>query len=193
MRDKRSSATNRHRLTPSPATVIALVALLVACGGTAFGNTSFAGSFVGGRSGLARTASATPGPRGPRGPAGPRGRRGPAGPAGKTGSAGAPGSAFAYAHVLGTGLVDPAASKNVAINDQILVGVHCLVVTGGTPKSVTAMIDNTGADPRTSQIAGNVAPPGQNTAQGCPTGDNVSITTSAGGKFVELPFYVIVN
>ncbi len=55
------------------------------------------------------------------------------------------------------------------------------------------MIDNTGADPRTSQIAGNVAPPGSNTAAGCFPGDNVSIVTSSSGTFANLPFYVTIN
>ena len=84
-------------------------------------------------------------------------------------------------------------SKNVDIEDQVLAGIHCLAVTGGTPKNVTAMIDNTGADPRASQIAGNVAPPGSKTAAGCLPGDNVSVVTSSGGRFVDLPFYVVIN
>jgi hypothetical protein len=177
-----SRNTIRQHLTLSPATVIASLALLVACGGTAFGGTSLGGSFVQGRDGRVHATNGTPGPRGPRGP------RGPAGPAGP---AGAPGSAFAYAHVRGPGAVDPAASKNVEVGDAIDPGVYCLVVTGGTPKNVTAMIDNSGADPRTSQIAGNVAPGG--TAKGCPSGDNVAIVTSSGGKFVYLPFFVAFN
>ena len=191
MRQQRFSPNKiRQRLTPSPATVIASLALLVACGGTAFAGTSLGGSSVGSTDGRAHVASGKPGPRGPRGPAGPRGPRGPAGPAG---TAGAPGSAFAYAHVLSNGLVDPATSKNVDIMDLVQVGVHCLIVTGGTPKNVTAMIDNSGADPRTSQIAGTVAPPGSTTAPGCLSGDNVEVVTSSGGRFVDLPFYVVIN
>jgi hypothetical protein len=72
-------------------------------------------------------------------------------------------------------------------------GVTCFVVSGGTPKNVTAMIDSSAADPRTSQIGGNVAPPGQATANGCPTNDNVEISTSSGGKFANLDFYVTIN
>ncbi len=187
MRHPFSRNALRQHLTPSPATVIASLALLVACGGTAFAGTSVGGSSVGGRDGRAHVVSGTPGPRGPKGPRGPRGPAGPAGPAG------APGSAFAYAHVLSTGYVDPAESKNVDIMDLVQVGVHCLIVTGGTPKNVTAIIDNTGADARTSQIGGNVAPPGSTTAAGCLSGDNVSIVTSSGGRFVDLPFYVVIN
>ena len=71
-------------------------------------------------------------------------------------------------------------------------GVTCFVVTGGTPKNVTAMIDGSAADPRTSQIGGNVAPPG-GTASGCPSGDNVEISTSSAGKFANLSFYVTIN
>jgi len=171
----------RQHLTPSPATVIASLALLVACGGTAFGGTPLGGSSAGGQDRRAQPASGKPGPRGPRGPAG------PAGPAG------APGSAFAYAHVLSNGQLDPALSKNVDIEDFVLVGVSCLIVTGGTPRNVTATIDNSGADARTSQIAASVAPPGSSTAVGCLSGDNVSVTTSTGGNFKALPFYVVIN
>jgi hypothetical protein len=92
---------------------------------------------------------------------------------------------------MANGQVDPANSKNVEINDFTVVGVSCLTVTGGTPKNVTAMIDNSGADPRTSQIGGNVGAGG--TAQGCLSGDQVSIVTSSGGKFTNLPFYVAIN
>ena len=193
MRQRFSPNKIRQHLTPSPATVIASLALLVACGGTAFGGTSLGGSSAGSRDGRAPAASGKPGPRGPAGPRGPRGPVGPRGTAGPAGAAGAPGSAFAYAHVLSTGFVDPATSKNVDIQDRVAVGVSCLIVTGGTPKNVTAMIDNTGADPRTSQIAGNVAPPGSTTAAGCFSGDNVAIVTSSGGRFVDLPFYVVIN
>jgi hypothetical protein len=183
-----SRARIRQHLTPSAATVIAFVALM-----TALGGTSLAGSNVGGphRQAKAKAASATPGPRGPRGPRGRRGRRGPAGPTGSRGPAGAPGSALAYAHVLANGQVDPAESKNVEINDFGTVGVWCLTITTGTPKNVTAMIDNSGADPRVSQIGGNVGPSG--TAAGCPSGDQVSVVTSEAGQFAALPFYVTIN
>ncbi len=176
-----SRKTIRPHLGPSVATVIAFVALIVALEGPALGSSS-----VGGRN-SAHAAKGTPGPRGPRGP---RGFRGPAGPAG---TAGAPGSALAYAHFQ-NGVVDPATSKNIDPQtvDLATAGVTCFVVTGGTPKNVTAMIDSSGADPRTSQIGGNVAPPG-GTANGCPSGDNVEISTSSAGRFVNLSFYVTIN
>jgi hypothetical protein len=182
-----SRKTIRPHLTPSVATVVAFVALIVALGGTSLGSPN------GGRTMRAHAANGTHGARGPRGP---RGFRGPAGPTGPAGPAGAPGSAFAYAHAIATSSsagLDPAGTKNIEIADLVNPGVWCLSVTGGTPHNATATIDSSGANPITSQIGANVAAPGQATANGCPTGDNLEVSTSSGGKFVYLPFYVTIN
>lgn len=69
----------RKRLTPSPATVIATVALLFAAGGGAWA----AGGLHSAHPAKAHAASTSNrGPRGPRGFRGPRGRTGSQGPAG---------------------------------------------------------------------------------------------------------------
>jgi hypothetical protein len=185
-----SRKTIRQHLTPSVAMVVAFVALIVALGGTSLGSPN------GGRTMRAHAASGTPGPRGPRGPRGFRGPAGRSGPAGPAGPAGAPGSAFAYAHAIATSSsagLDPAGTKNIEIADLINPGVWCLSVTGGTPHNATATIDSSGANPITSQIGANVAAPGQATANGCPSGDNLEVSTSSGGKFVYLHFYVTIN
>ena len=187
MRHQRfSRGTGRSRLASSAAVAIAFLALMVALGGSSLGR-----SIVGGPESHAHAAKATPGRRGPRGPAGPRGPRGPAGSTGLAGTAGAPGSAFAYAHVTADGKVDPAASKNVEINDLTIAGVWCLKVSGGTPKNVTAMIDNAGANPLTSQIGGTTV--ASAISKVCPSGNNVEIATGSGGSFTPLPFYVAIN
>ena len=85
------------RLIPSPATVIACVALVFALGGTGLAAGSVSPQASGGsdmKAGLAKAGSESQrGPRGPRGFRGPRGLRGPAGPAGAAGAAGPAGPA----------------------------------------------------------------------------------------------------
>jgi hypothetical protein len=72
----------RRHLTPSPATVIATLALLFAAGGGAWA----AGNVHSAHHAKAHAASSSN--RGPRGPRGPRGSRGPRGFAGSQGPAG---------------------------------------------------------------------------------------------------------
>jgi Collagen triple helix repeat (20 copies) len=99
--------------------------------------------------------------KGKAGPAGKQGAAGPAGPAGKEGQAGkeglagkdgkdgkegkegAPGSALAYAHILGNGKVDPAATKNVAESNvsNPFTGVYCFSGLSFTPHNAVATID----------------------------------------------------
>jgi len=67
------------------------------------------------------------GPTGPAGAAGAAGAKGETGPKGETG---APGSAVAYVHVLKTGALDTANSKNVsAAYEDGTPGLYCLNVT----------------------------------------------------------------
>ena len=135
-----------HR-RPSPALVVATIALVVACAGTA----TAAGVLIKRSSQVARGAinsgdlandravnlqDLTPaarlalledtgatgpqGERGPQGPAGARGEQGPRGEDGPRGPAGADGSAIAYAFVPSNGEFRPEASKGVT--DTSLVG-----------------------------------------------------------------------
>jgi hypothetical protein len=88
---------NLKRLIPSPATVIACVALVFSLGGTGLAAGSVSPQARGGSDVGASLANAQSeaqrGPRGPRGLRGKRGPRGPAGPAGATGAAGPAGPA----------------------------------------------------------------------------------------------------
>jgi hypothetical protein len=145
------------RRRPSAGTVLGLIAILLACGGTATAGVTV----VSHDSSKAKAAAKTKTKRGPRGlrglrgrtgPAGPRGLTGaagpagPAGPAGATGATGAAGSAIAYAHVVvsgGTASLDAARTKGVASVSRTSAGNYCFANVAGPPKSIVATIDNT--------------------------------------------------
>ncbi len=75
----------------TPATAIAIIALVFAATGGAFAATGGGGSSAPGASASAAKHKTKTGPRGPAGPAGKQGALGPAGPAGAQGPAGAKG------------------------------------------------------------------------------------------------------
>src|SRR5687767_8878156 len=122
------------RRRPSPAMVVALIALAVSLGGTGYAASTLARNSVGAnqikrnavRSAEIKNRSVRladlhrgariAGPQGPAGPQGVPGAPGPAGPAGAqgaTGETGPPGSALAYAYVYTSGDVDESRSKGV--------------------------------------------------------------------------------
>jgi hypothetical protein len=196
----------------SYANVIATVALFLALGGG--GAVAIASSTT-----SHRTSHKNAGPnRGPRGPRGPRGFRGPAGgpkgakgdtgPAGQkgatgaTGAAGAPGapgpagSAVGFADIASDGTITN--SKNVQlVGHTAASGVYCLKLTTGTPQNVTAMIDNSGADPRSAFVAGTIN--ASAVAGGCPAGSQIDIATgdignpASSGDFADKSFFVAIN
>lgn len=100
------------RSIPSPAMVIACLALFVAMGGTGYAATQLASGHEGAAASKAKKAK-----RGPRGPAGPAGKAGPAGPAGP---AGAPGS-----NAFGALDYNQSAPVTVAPGAQDFVEVQC--------------------------------------------------------------------
>ena len=138
----------RRRVTFANA--LAVVALLVALGGTGYaavqvtGDDVRDGSLTGAdirdgslgaadlaarvRAGVKTADQRARGPRGPRGPRGFRGNRGrpgaagPTGATGATGAAGPPGTAAGYAHVNGDGTVNLAHSKNITGANVVLQG-----------------------------------------------------------------------
>ncbi len=126
--------------------------------------------------------------RGPRGFTGPQGRPGRPGRDGATGPAG---SALAYVHVAG-GVVDAANSKNVKLTGLSTGGTSTCLAVSGTPHTVVAMIDNSGANPQITSVAGSVVPSAI-ASSGCPAGSNVLITTVESGQFVPKPFYAEIN
>jgi hypothetical protein len=112
-RIRRRVARNARRMLPRPSTVLALVALAVALGGTGYAATLLPAGSVGTaqlkngavisskvKNGSLRAADFAPGelpagaqgPQGPAGSAGPQGPAGPAGPQGPKGDSGASGS-----------------------------------------------------------------------------------------------------
>ena len=148
-----------NRLRPSPAMVVAIFAVVLACVGSATAATLITGAQVsnGSLSGAdlrdgsvtkadlaadARSAAAKRGPRGPRGLKGARGLAGPAGPAGVAGAAGAPGAAgatgaagangtaVAFARINALGLVDVANSKGVTAANVSLQAVGTYCISG---------------------------------------------------------------
>lgn len=196
-----SAAGARARRRPSAALVIACMALLAALGGTSWAGTVI-GHGSGGSRGLARAAKSSRGPRGfrgPQGPQGPQGSTGPVGPRGASGPigpAGPAGSAVGFADINAAGMIST--SKNVqVVSHSAGSGVYCMKLGTGTALNVVAMIDNSGADPRQSFVAGTTN--ASAVAQGCPTGSQFEIATGdvgvgAGqGTFSDKAFYVTVN
>jgi hypothetical protein len=186
----------------SYANVTATVALFLALGGG--GAVAIASSTT---SHQARHANASTnrGPRGPRGPRGFRGAKGNTGPAGlkgapgATGAPGAPGlagSAVGFADIAPDGTMTH--SKNVQLVSHLAgSGVFCLKLTAGTPQNVTAMIDNSGADPRSAFVAGTIN--ASAVAGGCPTGSQIEVATgdigipASNGDFSDKGFFVTIN
>jgi hypothetical protein len=196
----------------SYANVIATVALFLALGGG--GAVAIASSTTSQRTSH-KNASSNRGPRGPRGPrgfrgpaGGPKGAKGDTGPAGQNGAtgatgpagaAGAPGpagSAVGFADIAPDGTITN--SKNVQLVSHIAAsGVYCLKLTTGTPQNVTAMIDNSGADPRSAFVAGTIN--ASAVASSCPAGSQIDIATgdvgmpASNGDFADQAFFVAIN
>jgi hypothetical protein len=133
---------------PSPATIISLVALFIALGGTGYAAFAVPKNSVGSAQVInrsLRTADLSPkavdalkGSRGPEGPAGPQGPAGEKGAAGEKGSAGAAGTARAYAEVdNSTPSFVAARTKNFTAVTRVDDGVYCLTPAAGIdPRAV---------------------------------------------------------
>lgn len=193
------------RFIPSPAMVVATVALLVALGGTSGAAVSASGptkakgndqnaspsraeqrgprgprGFRGPRG--VRGARGFPGPRGPAGPAGPAGTAGPAGPAGPAGAAGAPATAL-WASVDSAGVL--VRNKGVASAQKLADGDYLVTFN----QDVTPCIyQATLGGPTTSTSIGEVSA-AQRTA--LPAGVRV-ITRDSGGILADRAFYLAV-
>jgi hypothetical protein len=146
---------NRAARPPSPAMVVALIALFVALGGTGYAASQLTSSPTAVTAKTGKKSKKKPtkplrgpiGPRGPTGAAGPQGKEGvpgKEGSAGKDGKEGPAGSALAYAHVNADGTVDPNRSKNItsANVEQIPGGAYCFHGLPFTPKNVVASLTN---------------------------------------------------
>jgi hypothetical protein len=184
-----------HRFRPSPAMVIASLALLLSLAGTsvaaynALPRNSVTSTQVRDGSLLKkdfRSGQLPIGPRGLRGPAGPAGAAGAAGPAGPAGPTGPSGAAKAYARVLAGGDVDDPRARGIA--DAAVTkpspGVYCIDVDGGA-LSVIATLDVTGG-------AGWVT--ASSLLANCAAGKEVEVQTfNNAGVATDRAFYLLVN
>jgi hypothetical protein len=128
--------------TPSPATLIALLALFVSLGGTSYAALKLPKASVGSKQ---LKKNAVTGPKVKPGSlrlsdfksSDRSGLRGPAGAAGAAGAAGTPGAdgtARAYAHVLhntGSPTLDAAHTKNITAVSLGGTGIYCLQAAAG--------------------------------------------------------------
>jgi hypothetical protein len=121
----------RKLATPSPAMVIAILALFVALGGT-----GYAASQAGGGAHIAATKRT----KGKAGPRGPRGFRGPQGPKGTSGTNGANGSP-AFGAVLGRGVNVPAGTSFLAPSGQLPANANENNVSSFTPNATMTASD----------------------------------------------------
>jgi len=139
--------------------VLAVIAAVLALGGTGYAASYLAGSQAHrGRNALRHHAKRVGrrGPRGFRGPTGPRGPQGPHGPRGPrglTGPQGVPGTARAYAFVSpicvtclpagGYTPLDKSRSKNVSLGSPksgASIGTWCFVLGGGVDPSTATVV-----------------------------------------------------
>lgn len=201
----------RFRL-PSPAMVVALIALLVATAGSALAghggphqrnfvnavdvqDGSLTGVDIKNKS-LTRAdfRGSVRGPRGLRGPPGqngaqgPRGDTGPQGQKGDRGDPGPAGTALAFAHVNQDGTVDQPNSKSVASANVAspATGVYCISGLGFTPRSAVASVGfaGTGFDIAVTLGAGG----------GCSAGTQISISAfSNSNALADTDFMIVIN
>jgi hypothetical protein len=142
-----------RRLRPSPAMVVACIALLFAMTGAGYAAGMLGPNTVGtkqlkknavistkvkNRSLLAVDFKAGQLPKGDPGAPGAPGAKG------DPGAPGSPGSALAFARILGTGAVDDANSKGIATANvtKIGAGAYCISGLAFTPKNPVATLES---------------------------------------------------
>lgn len=182
---------------PSPAMVVALLALFFALGGSALAAKHYL---------ISSTKQISPkvlkklqGKTGATGSTGPVGSVGPKGETGAKGETGPAGSAIAYAHVIWNGSTasfDAADTKGMgsATVTQRSTSAFCFSNLPFTPHNATVTIDwgvsETGYEIGQVQIE----PPGSKTLD-CPAPENVEVATGNAntGKFVPQSFFITFN
>lgn len=157
-----------RRAMPSPAMVIALIALFVALGGTGY---AASGALNDGGSAQATAAArrgrrshrgprgfrggtGATGPAGPQGPAGQQGPAGPQGPQGAQGQQGSAGTAKAFAEVTGSGTIIAGHASNISDDDitRQSAGNYCFELSenGITTENAVPIAAPDWGDPATS-------------------------------------------
>ena len=188
------------RFRPSPAMVVASLALLLALGGTGYAasqalpRNSVTTIQVKDRSLLARDFKAGQLPRGAVGPAGPAGAAGPAGPAGPAGGAGS--AAVKWALVRADGGI-AAQSGGITLAAKPSAGTYILSIGSavtGKPILASAAYAADASDQRGVASAGPCG--GGAEGRTCPTSDNTSSvmvqTRNNDGVTTDHAFYVAV-
>jgi hypothetical protein len=188
------------RFRPSPAMVVASLALLLALGGTGYAasqalpRNSVTTIQVKDRSLLARDFKAGQLPRGAAGPAGPAGAAGPAGPAGPAGGAGS--AAVKWALVRADGGI-AAQSGGITLAAKPSAGVYILSIGSavtGKPILASGGYAADAGDQRGETTAGPCG--GGAEGRTCPTSDNTSSvfvqTRNNDGFPSDHAFYVAV-
>ena len=158
-------------LIPSPAMVVAMIALFAALAGTSY--AALARNSVGTLQVKDRSLLAKDFKTGPAGPAGPAGPTGPAG------------AAKAYARVLAGGDVDDPRARGItdASVSHPSAGVYCIDVEGGAI-NVSGAIDSVSTGEFTAGVLLNT----------CPSGKEVEVKTyDSAGAPADRPFYLLVN
>jgi hypothetical protein len=197
------------RFRPSPAMVVACVALLLVLGGTGYAavqalpRNSVTTVQVKDHSLLGRDFKAGQIPRGPAGPLGPAGPQGPAGPTGPAGPAGpagppGPGASVRWALVRADGGI-VAQSGGISLTAKPGVGDYVLAfgsVVAGKPIVTAAGLAGGASTVRGTVTAG---PCGSAASEGvaCPVGDDTShvrvITKAADNTAnADAPFYIAI-
>jgi hypothetical protein len=184
------------RFRPSPAMVVASLALLLALGGTGYAaiklpRNSVTTIQVKDRSLLARDFAVGQIPRGAVGPAGAAGPAGPAGPAGSAGS-----STIKWALVRADGGI-AAQSGGITLAAKPGAGTYILSVgsvVAGKPILSSGAYAADASDQRGETTAGPCG--GGSEGRTCPASDNTSTifveTRSNGGSPADHAFYVAV-
>jgi hypothetical protein len=200
------------RLRPSPALIVALLALILAAGGVAVGATKPDSKKIVAcadeKTGVLRFAekgrcpkdarrvawkvNGSPGPAGPAGEDGQNGLDGMDGVDGADGDAGPPGTALAYGHVNPDGSLDGPRSQNVDSVTKLSgssAGVYCIALSV-TPENVVATLDGNIGDGASVRPIIRAA---LNAGTGCPADTDVTVRILDESSSVAKPFYFAVN
>jgi hypothetical protein len=184
------------RRLPSPAMIVALLALCVALGGSAYAASKINGNnikngTISGKKLKNRTITAkklSSRISSPRGRRGPRGYKGVRGAKGSKGDKGADGTALAYARVASDGTIDTARVKGIAQTNMshTTTGIYCFVSLPFTPKNVVATLEPGG----TGDEVVYASIPGVGL---CPAGAVTVQVKHAVGATSNVAFYVAFN
>lgn len=194
---------------PSPAMVVALIALFVALGGSGYAAISINGKDIENRSiagkklkrnavtgGLVKNRSLRARdfkrgqlPAGPQGPPGPAGEDGEPGEEGLPGEDGEPGTALAYVRVTRNGDVDASDSKNFPVGNVHRglpdSGIYCLRGLRFNPNNVSATL---GTDGPGIGIAADLGG-----GYGCPVDTQIVVLTFTETQLRDNNFMLAVN